>query len=344
MAETDNSALPANIDLLFLGGLQSDYGILPDRRTFEQSPGGAVAYALVGTMVWIQSGLGLVSRVTRQFPAQWVSTLADWGVQTDGVVPSASDSPMIGFHCYRSWDERIVADPNQAYGRLNLPCPPILVKMQCISSVHEEAELDPDLLPRPEDIPAGQRQARFAYLAPMRCETQIRLTTSLRQNGTGHILVSVASREMTPEHFGKVRLLLHGQELCFCTEESVRHLFDRPIGEIEDLAERLASLGPQVILIGRKRDGYAIYDSFARRHLSIPAYASTFQNPIGIGHAFCGGFLAGWKESFDLLEAGLRGSVSASFAANGLGAFHALECNPMLAGMRLEALRRLMAK
>jgi len=344
MAEADNSAIPSNVDLLFLGGLQSDYGILPDRRTFEQLPGGAVAYALVGAMVWMRSGLGLVARVSRQYPAQWVSCLSERGIQINGVVRAASDPPMIGFHCYRSWDERIAAVPNQAYGRLNLPCPPILAKTQCVSSVYEDAEPDPDLLPRPEDIPADQRQARFAYLGPMRSEAQIRLTTGLRQNGTGHILVSIASREMTPEQIGKIRLLLHGQELCYCSEDSARHLFDRPIGEIEDLAERLASLGPQVILLGRKRDGYAAYDSVARRHLSIPAYSSTFQNPIGFGHAFCGGFLAGWKESFDLLEAGLRGSVSASLAADGLGAFHALECNRMLAGMRLEALRRLVAK
>ena len=41
---------------------------------------------------------------------------------------------------------------------------------------------------------------------------------------------------------------------------------------------------------------------------------------IGAGDAYCGGFLAGLVETGDPLEAGLRGTVSASFAVQGYGA------------------------
>jgi sugar/nucleoside kinase (ribokinase family) len=46
---------------------------------------------------------------------------------------------------------------------------------------------------------------------------------------------------------------------------------------------------------------------------------TTVVDPTGAGNAFCGGFLAGWVQSGNLLTAGLYGAVAASFLVEQVG-------------------------
>jgi ribokinase len=68
-------------------------------------------------------------------------------------------------------------------------------------------------------------------------------------------------------------------------------------------------------------------------------------NPTGAGDAFCGGFLVGYRKTFDPLEAVLYGNIAASLVVEGSGPFYALAALPGLAEARLlalkEAVRRL---
>ena len=60
----------------------------------------------------------------------------------------------------------------------------------------------------------------------------------------------------------------------------------------------------------------------------------------GAGDAFCGGFLAGYRRTYDPLLAALHGNISASLVLEGHGPFYALEALPGLAQARLEALHQ----
>jgi sugar/nucleoside kinase (ribokinase family) len=62
-------------------------------------------------------------------------------------------------------------------------------------------------------------------------------------------------------------------------------------------------------------------------------------DPTGAGDSYCGGFLAGYKETYDPLQAALYGSISASLTTEGSGVFYALDALPGLARGRLEALK-----
>jgi sugar/nucleoside kinase (ribokinase family) len=61
-------------------------------------------------------------------------------------------------------------------------------------------------------------------------------------------------------------------------------------------------------------------------------------DPTGAGDAFCGGFLAGLKKTYDPLRAALHGNVAASLAIEGTGALYTLDVAPGLAEARLDAL------
>ena len=55
--------------------------------------------------------------------------------------------------------------------------------------------------------------------------------------------------------------------------------------------------------------------------------------------AFCGGFLAGYRGSYDPLQAVMTGNISAAMVIEGTHPFYALDALPGLAKARLEALR-----
>ncbi|MGH2618038.1 MAG: carbohydrate kinase family protein, partial [Thermomicrobiales bacterium] len=71
----------------------------------------------------------------------------------------------------------------------------------------------------------------------------------------------------------------------------------------------------------------------------IPAVPVQAIDTIGAGDAYCGGFLAGLVETGDPIEAGLRGTVSASFAIQDYGAQAGMNPDPAEVRQRLHALR-----
>jgi ribokinase len=61
-------------------------------------------------------------------------------------------------------------------------------------------------------------------------------------------------------------------------------------------------------------------------------------DPTGAGDAFCGGFLAGYRRTFDPVQAAVYGNISASLVIEGQGPFYALDALSSLAEARFEAL------
>jgi sugar/nucleoside kinase (ribokinase family) len=84
-------------------------------------------------------------------------------------------------------------------------------------------------------------------------------------------------------------------------------------GDPEALALRLVEAGARVVTLRMGAAGSLVVDGTTGRRRRIPAVPVRVVDPVGAGNAFCGGFLAGWVETGDLLEAGLRGAVAASF-------------------------------
>jgi sugar/nucleoside kinase (ribokinase family) len=64
-------------------------------------------------------------------------------------------------------------------------------------------------------------------------------------------------------------------------------------------------------------------------------------DPTGKSDAFAGGFLAGYREHYDPLEAALKGAIAASLVVEGSGVFYAKDAMPGLMNARLYALRSL---
>jgi sugar/nucleoside kinase (ribokinase family) len=88
-------------------------------------------------------------------------------------------------------------------------------------------------------------------------------------------------------------------------------------GEPLALLERLAAAGAAVVVLRLGAEGSLV--CAAGQAARIPALPVRVVDPVGAGNAYCGGFLTGWVETGDVVEAGLRGAVAASFILEQVG-------------------------
>ena len=113
----------------------------------------------------------------------------------------------------------------------------------------------------------------------------------------------------------------------------------RPGASVPDIVRDMRRGGARRIVLKRGAEGVRIYRPDASP-IDIPALPdATVADLTGAGDAFCGGFLAGMHRTGDLVEAGLHGTVSASFAIETPGFAGLLEARPEQARERLERLR-----
>ena len=121
-----------------------------------------------------------------------------------------------------------------------------------------------------------------------------------------------------------MRVLLAGLTTFLPSEEELRRLF---WGETHDLWEMAAAVGEygcEIVVVKRGGQGQAIFDVKGNHKWEVPAYPARPADPTGAGDAFCGGYLAGFRKTYDPLQAALYGNVSASLKVEGSGAFYPL--------------------
>ena len=124
--------------------------------------------------------------------------------------------------------------------------------------------------------------------------------------------------------------MLTGLTAFLPSEEELRSLFQNRSSDLWEMAEALAGYGCEMIVIKRGERGQLVYDAAAHTRWEIPPYPARFTNTIGAGDAFCGGFLAGYRRTYDPLEAALFGNISASIVVEGNLAAYALDALPGL--------------
>ncbi len=108
-------------------------------------------------------------------------------------------------------------------------------------------------------------------------------------------------------------------------------------GSPRSVVRRLVEAGEsraQLVVLRLGSEGSLVVEGQTGQAVRIPAVQVKVVDTVGAGNAYCGGFLAGWVQSHDLVRAGVCGAVAASFAVEQVGL-------PMLtAELRAEAQRR----
>ncbi len=322
------------------GQLKRDFGLIPGGKALVDVPGGNVIYAAAGFGVWEPTEqVGLLARIGEDYPREWLFQFNQRGFDCRGVrvLPEAID--LRSFYVYTDNSIRLTEDPAAHFTRLQQPFPKALLNYtQPRNSYDSHSQLTSISL-RQSDIPADYLDASAAHLCPIDYLTHTLLPAVLRQNGFTTVTLDPSAGTMTPTFWDDIPALVSGLTAFLPNEEELRKLFHGRSTDLWEMIEAITGYGCEIVVVKRGERGQYLYDRATRTHWEISAYPARVIDPTGAGDSFCGGFLAGYRRTYDPLQAVLYGSISASLTVEGSGAFYALDGLPSLAQARLDALK-----
>ena len=340
---------PLDPAFIIAGRLRRDYLLPPARaitgtttplRPLIDVPGGNLLYAASGLSVWapLRPAIGLLARIGEDYPQDWLRSFEERGWDTRGIHILAETLDLRYFQASLPGLILQHSNPVAHFARLGLPFPKSLLGYQPSGETDDNRKTSPPASPRPNEIPANYLNARAAHICPLDFMTGNRLTSAFREASVTTLTLDPSAAYMTSTSVDDVRILVHGLTAFLPSEEELRTLFWGRTDDLWQMAEAVGAFGCEFVVIKRGVRGQILYDTVSKKRWEVPAYSASLVDPTGAGDAFCGGFLAGYQKTYDPLQGVLYGSVSASLAIEGSGAFHALDALPGLAQRRLESL------
>lgn len=329
---------------VFVGRLQRDFLLLRDGERFEDQIGGNALYSAVGWKLWQKDQIaGIVARVGEDYPLEWLDELKQKGLDTQGIQLEKRPIDVRAFYAYQDWETYSQQDVVLHYARHRLPFPKALMGYQPPPSQPDSRTQSQPLSLRSTDLPKSYLDATAAHVAPIDYLTHNLLPSLLRQGLITNLTLAPSAGYMTPTFLTDMPQILRGLTAFLPTEDELRHLFKE---RTTDLLEMLEALGEfvEIIVVRQRGLSQLVYDARSQHRWFVPPYPARTVSLHGTGDVFCGGFLAGFCQTFDPLEAALYGNVAASIASEGIGVFYALDCEPRLPPARLEALRQAVRK
>ncbi len=322
------------------GCLNRDY-ILPVSGPAQINVlGGNLAYAAVGLELW-GGRSGLIARVSAGYPTEWLEKFREHGFDLSGIKVLEGEMDARRFLAHTDDETTYKDNPVQHFAERGLTFPPKLLGYQTkqINISSRTTPLRQSI--QISDVPEAYLEASAVHICPIDYLSHVILPSVFRQGQTTTITLSPAPGYMTPSFWEEIPGLLSDITAFITAEDEIRTLFQGRSTDLWEMAETLGGYGPEFILIQTERSGYYLYDQIRRKRWVVPNYQTNVVDPTGKADAFAGGFLAGYRELYDPLEATLKGAIGASLVVEGSGVFYARDVMPGLMNARLDALRSL---
>jgi ribokinase len=292
--------------LWVLGNLTIDDVVMPDGTTTMGLCGGNAIYASLGARLW-EERVGLAARIGPDFPSEHLPTLREAGVEL-----ALTEVPEPSIHNWALYE-------NAGARRF-------------INWVDSGTNLDQSI--RPEELPVTIEAARACHVAPMPLGVQGALVRSLMASRLAIIALD-PHEDYIMGHTEEVLGLLPLLTIFLPSRREAEALFGRD--DPEAAAAAFADAGPAAVAIKLGDDGSIVcVAGQPLRH--VPCIPVQTVDPTGCGDAYCGGFVAAYRNGADALTAACHGTVSASFTAETRGALGMLPLDTMEARRRLDQL------
>jgi len=292
-----------------LGNFTIDDIVLHDGRSWIDCAGGNAIYAALGAQPWIER-VGLIARVGNDLAPHVVTKLQALNVELH-LVPV--DAPNI-----HNW---ALYEPDGTRQFVN----------------HRRSGTNDMLSVRGAEIPPTCFDASAFHIAPMPIERQAELVNTLRDAPAKH-LVGLDPHEWWIEgHESLVFALARRVDFFMPSQEEARRLFgkDDPASAVRALGQ----LSARAAVVKLGADGSLVYDAASRTVTHVPIYPAVPVDVTGAGDAYCGGFVAGYLKTRDVVESACYGTVSASFCVETLGVLPERRPSPQEAQERLTFVR-----
>ncbi len=302
--------------------------------------GGNLPYAAVGLELW-GGQAGLIARIGAGFPTGWLERFHELGFDLGGIKQLEGEMDNRRFLAHNDDETTYTDNAIQHFAERGLTFPPSLLGYQT-----QQVNISSRTTPLRQsiqisDVPEAYLEASAVHICPIDYLSHVILPSVFRQGQTTTITLSPAPGYMTPSFWEEIPGMLSDLTALITTETEMRSLFQGRSTDLWEMAVTLGGFGTEFIIIQTDHDGYYLYDGVSGKRWIIPNYQSIVVDPTGKADAFAGGFLAGYRENYDPLEAALKGAIAASLVIEGSGVFYALDVMPGLIHARLDALREL---
>jgi hypothetical protein len=322
------------------GRIAREYILPPAGHPLLDAPGGSALYAAGGLLPWARE-LGLVARVGEDYPRPWLKEIQARGIDIEGIEILQQSLDLRLFRAYTDTFEVIRGSPVSQFARRGLTFPKVLLGYQDPSAIERDARSPDALSPVASAMPLEYRDARAVHICPLDFVTHNQLLTAFSVGTVTTITLDPSADYMNPSFSRDLRVIVARLTAFLPSEEELRGLFWGQTHDLWEMAAAVGEYGCDVVVVKRGAHGQAVYDVKGRHRWEVPAYPARPADPTGVGAAFCGGFLAGFRQTYDPVQATLFGSVSASLKLEGSGPFYPLDVLPGLAEARLNALKDL---
>ncbi len=325
-------------DAVLVGRLQREY-ILPAASPARlDGLGGNLAYAAAAFASW-GGEAGLVSRVSPDFPLDRLTRLEALGFFLDGVRPVSEPLDSRFFVAYGEGNKPNYENPITLFAERQLPFPLELLGYQPRKKYCSKIDYLCDSF-RVTDMPRSFLEAKIAHICPIDYISHKILPSVLKAGMIQHLTMRACTCYMDPIFWEDIRGLISDVTAFMMTDNQALKLFQGRSMDLWEIAEHLAGYGPEIVLVSTRDGTTHLYDRMSQKRWIVPAYRSRISDPTGMLDSFDGGFLAGFQQLRDPLEAALCGNISAGIAGEGSGPYFLLECLPGLKEMRLQVLRQ----
>ncbi len=321
-----------------IGKLNREFIIPLSGKPVIDGLGGNLLYAACGHALWGGES-GLVSKVSEDYPREWLEKIRNFGFDISGIETLSGSLDHRFFCAYQDSEEQLLDSPLSQFARIDQPFPNALLGYSPLAVNLDSRSAPTPFTIRQSDIPNEYLDVTAVHLCPIDFLTHALIPVALRQGNISTITIDPSDSYMSPTFWDEIPSLVKNTTGFLTSEKKLRSLFKGQTADLWEMAEAIASYGCEIIVIKRRSKGQYIYDHSSKNRWAVPAYPARVVNPLGAGDAFCGGFLFGYTKTYDPLEAGLYGNISASMVIEGSGPFFALDSLPGLAQVRLDTLR-----
>jgi hypothetical protein len=302
--------------------------------------GGNLPYAAMGLNLWGETA-GLLARVGQDFPLERLDRLESLGFNLSGIKVLSQPMDSRRFMAHIDPATTHYQNPVQHFADRGLRYPLELLGYRSnIQNHSSRTEPLPQTI-QISDIPEDYLYASAVHICPIDYLSHLVLPSVFRQGQTSNITLSSTPGYMDPSFWEEIPGLLSEITAFITSEGEIRNLFLGRQTDLWEMANNLGEFGPEYVIIHTKTLGYYLYDRERNKRWTVPDYQSRVIDPTGADDAFAGGFLAGYREFYDPLEAAVMGSIAASVVVEGSGVYYAADTMPELVKARQMALKGL---
>ena len=331
------------INSFIAGELTRDYIVKSQSEVYLDVPGGSALYTAGGMMLWGEHP-GILSMIGEDYPQEWVGKYTELGLDVTGIQLQHKPKNHRRFYGYLEENQLQTENTITYFDKTNLPLPKELIGYQAKKTILDNRNASAPHFCRINDLPARYLDCPSVHLCAMDFQAAQALPDAMRQGQITTISMQASSSYMDPLFFDLIPYLINHLSVFHTSEENLRALFLNRGKDLWEMAEAMGKYGCELLVVYRENHSIYLYNGQNKEKWIIPAYPVQITNSIGVEEAFCGGFFANYRKTFDPIESALYGVISASFTAQGFGPFFALDAYPGLPEARLSSIREAVRK